>query len=153
MNDVARIAGLSLFAALDDDQRGHVAAIADEQQLPAGTVVFREGDPSEDVYVVAEGRVSLSMRVERRGETLILSVGPGELLGWTGFQSTGTRVATARTVEATTLVRLPSGPIRELCERDHDVGFALMKRAFAEVTRRLQETRMQLLDMFRGPEG
>ncbi len=152
MVDPSRITGLALLQALDAEQQARIAAIAEEEHLPAGTVVFREGDPSGEVYVVLEGRVSLSMRVERRGEQLILTFGPGELLGWSGFRSNGRRVATARTLESSSLLRLPSSAVRRLCDEDHDIGFALMKRAFAEVTTRLEETRLQLLDMFRGQE-
>jgi CRP-like cAMP-binding protein len=78
---------------------------------------------------------------------IILSLGPGELVGWTALLG-GTWTATARAVERSTLLRLPGVELWALCEREHDIGYAIMKRLFAAMALRLHDTRLQLLDMF-----
>jgi CRP-like cAMP-binding protein len=141
------IAGLPAFADLDDAERAAIAALARAEHVPAGTTLFRESDPADDVRFVVEGRISLGMRFGGRGEVIILSLGPGDLVGWTALLG-GDWTATARAVERSTLVRLPGAELLALCEREHDIGYELMKRLFAAMARRLHDTRLQLLDMF-----
>jgi CRP-like cAMP-binding protein len=146
-----RFRTLPLVAGLDAGGQTQLSSLAELEPAEPGDVLFREGDPSDCVYVVGSGHVSLTMAVERRGESTILSLGQGDLLGWSGLERGRTRVATARATERSELYRLPSEPLLALCERDHEVGYAIMKQAFRELAARLHETRLQLLDMFRTP--
>lgn len=141
------IARLPAFADLDDAERASVAAFARVEQVPAGSTLFRESDPADDLRFIVEGRISLGMRFGGRGEVIVLSLGPGDLVGWTALLG-GTWTATARAVERSTLLRLKGADLSALCEREHDIGYGLMKRLFTAMARRLHDTRLQLLDMF-----
>jgi CRP-like cAMP-binding protein len=141
------IDGLPAFVDLDAAERAAIADLARVEHVPAGTTLFRESDPADDLRFLVEGRVSLGMRFGGRGEVVILSLGPGELLGWSALLG-GSWTATARAVERSTLLRLPGAELSALCEREHDIGYGLMKRLFAAMARRLHDTRLQLLDMF-----
>lgn len=146
--DVAGLlARLPAFADLDDSERASVAALTRVEQVPAGTTLFRESAPADDLRFIVEGRISLGMRFGGRGEVLVLSLGPGDLVGWTAVLG-GTWTATARAVERSTLLRLSGAALSELCEREHDVGYRLMKHMSAALGKRLHDTRLQLLDMF-----
>lgn len=142
------LTGIPAMQALSLADREKIAAVATIDDLSAGTTMFEEGDLSEASWLVAKGRVSLGMRRAGRPDVLLLTLGPGDLLGWSALQAGGTRVASARVVEKATLIRLPRRAIEILCETDHDIGYALMRLAFHEVARRLQDTRVQLLDVY-----
>ncbi len=43
--------------------------------------------------------------------------------------------------------------LRQACEEDHDLGYAVMRRLANIVASRLFVTRLQLLDMFSHPES
>ncbi len=105
------IARLPAFADLADAQRAAVASLARVEQVAAGTTVFRESEPADDLRFIVDGRVSLGMRFGGRGEVIVLSIGPGELVGWTALLGT-TWTATARAVERSTLLRLPGAALR-----------------------------------------
>ncbi len=147
-HDVAGlIARLPAFADLADRGRAAVAALARVEQVPAGTTLFRESDPADDLRFLLEGHLTLGIRVGGRGEVIVLSLGPGDIVGWTALLG-GAWTATARAVAPSALLRLPGAGLAALCERDHDLGYALMKRLFAATALRLHDTRLQLLDMF-----
>jgi CRP-like cAMP-binding protein len=57
-------------------------------------------------------------------------------------------VATARVVQTSRVLRLRGSDVLELCESNHDIGYAIMRQVFEEMADRLSTTRMQLLDMF-----
>ena len=54
-------------------------------QWDAGETVFREGDRDSVLYVVEAGRVAIEMAVPGRGRVTILTVGPGEVFGWSSL--------------------------------------------------------------------
>lgn len=146
------LSGMPLARALSEDDRAKLAGIGTIEELHAGTTIFREGDASAAVYLVAEGLLSLSMRLPGRPEATLLTLGPGEMAGWSALTSGACVAATGRAVERIVLIRLPRDELLALCDQDHDIGYALMRLALGEVARRLQETRLQLLDIF-GAQG
>lgn len=49
---------------------------AEQQQHPAGDVIFRAGEPGKIMYVILEGEVDI-----RRDDTHVYTAGPGEFFG------------------------------------------------------------------------
>ena len=60
----AIVAGLPIFAKLEPRSLEAVAALAKVVEVPADTVLLREGEPAESFYVIVRGTV----RVERLGQ-------------------------------------------------------------------------------------
>jgi CRP-like cAMP-binding protein len=142
-----QIGELPLFVGLSHEEHERLAAMAALETYAAGSTVFLEGDPPGDFYILLEGRVTLCMRVPGQPDTCFLSLRSGELLGWSSLL-VRERVATARVVQQSKLLRLRTSDLLELCETDHHVGYAIMRQAFEEMAERLHTTRIQLLDMF-----
>ncbi len=91
--------------------------------------------------------MQLTQRFEGRGTTAVLTLSDGELLGWIALLRRP-RVASARALTETVLLRLDASALLELCEQDPRVGYRVMAIAFEEVADRLHATRLQLLDVF-----
>jgi CRP/FNR family cyclic AMP-dependent transcriptional regulator len=62
----------------------------DAIDVPAGTVIFQQGDRAEHMYVVIEGGVDLTI-----GNTTIATAGPGEAFGEMALIDNVARSATA----------------------------------------------------------
>lgn len=118
------------------------------EQFPAGAVLFREGALHEALYLLQAGRVALEMRVPGRGSVRILSLGPGDVVGWSALLSEGPMTATAVALEPCTVVAIPGAALRSLCDADHAIGYRLMRHMAQALSRRLVATRLQLLDLF-----
>lgn len=69
-----------------------------EQTYGRDDVIFREGDPSEAVYVVVSGRIELS-KLGPEGPVILATLGPQEIFGEMGVFDDNRRSATARAVE------------------------------------------------------
>jgi hypothetical protein len=54
----------------------------------------------------------------------------------------------ARAVELTRAIALDGKCLREKCEKDHDLGYELLKRFSNIIEQRLEATRLQLLDVY-----
>ena len=107
--DPARLRSIPVFAELDDEQIGHIAALAAEVSVPEGKELVREGDYSYDVLAIEEG----TARVERNGQFLD-DVGPGDVVGEMGVLERSQRNATVIATSPMLLVTLTSWDIRRL---------------------------------------
>lgn len=125
-----------------------LAGTAKVLELPAGTVLFTEGSHQDLIYVVVEGNVAIEMQVPRRGRVRLLTVGPGDLVGWSGLVSDGIMTSTAVVTEDAVLLALSSRQLLDVIRNDHEFGYLLMSRTAAAIASRLLATRLQLLDLY-----
>ena len=144
------IGSVPLFTELDEGDCQKLANIGQRVVKKAGERIFQEGERSTFFLVVLEGRVSLSMRPDARQEATVLTLVPGELVGWSALFG-GDRVATAKALCETALLVFNGDELSQLCHDDHDIGYAVMNATCIELARRLRDTRLQLIDVFRGP--
>jgi putative ABC transport system ATP-binding protein len=73
-----------------------------EVKLDAGDILFRQGNPSDLVYLVEEGEVEM-VRELQDGEKRLAVIGPGNYFGELGPMLNLPRSATARAISASTL--------------------------------------------------
>lgn len=148
--EIARVLErLQFTAALPEATRARLAEQASLRDVPAGAVVFHEGSVHHDLYFVCSGGVALDMHIPGRGKVRILSVGPGELLGWSALLGEGKMTASATAIEDTRLVAVSGPQLLSLCDADHDIGYRVMQRTAKAISKRLLATRLQLLDLFK----
>jgi CRP-like cAMP-binding protein len=140
---------LHFLRGVAEEHVRRIAEIAEMRDIPAGNVVFREGDVISHVYLVATGRVSLEIRVPGRPAVQIQTIGPGELLGWSPILDAGPMTATARATIPSRLVTLHAAQLGALCRHAPQLGTEIMRRTALALAERLNATRLQLLDVYR----
>lgn len=121
---------------------------AEWRVLSSGSVLFREGDFHDQLYLIHAGHLALEMCIPARGCTRLLTLGPGDLAAWSSLCGEGQMTATAIALEPVQLIAFPGRTLRELCEADHHFGYRLMSRLSQALSKRLLATRLQLLDLF-----
>jgi CRP/FNR family transcriptional regulator, cyclic AMP receptor protein len=109
--DPGRLKKIPVFADLDNEQLGHIAALAAEVSVPAGKELVREGDYSYDVLAIEEG----TARVERHGEQ-VADLGPGDVFGEMGVLERSQRNATVVATSPMLLVTLTGWDIRRIAK-------------------------------------
>ena len=125
-----------------------LAKLGSVRTLVAGEIIFREGEHVCDLFLVHSGCVALDMHVPGRGTVRLLTVGAGEILGWSAILGDCVMTATATTLEPTTSVVIPGAELQQLCDGNHEIGYEFMRRLAVALSRRLVATRLQLLDLF-----
>ena len=116
--------------------------------MEEGKVVFREGEPASQIFLVVSGSVSLEIYAPGVGSKRILTIGPGDLLGWTPILEQTRASATARALSATRAIAINGGQILTLCVHNPSFGYEFMRQVALELAKRLSATRMQLIDVF-----
>ena len=85
------------------------------------------------------------------GEPLLIeAIGAGDLLGWSWMFPPYVWHFTARAIEPTTAIFFYGTILREYCEKDHSLGYELLKRISAVMVKRLQAAHKQILSVCSG---
>jgi CRP/FNR family transcriptional regulator, cyclic AMP receptor protein len=130
--------------------RKAIARMAQLKEHSAGSVVFREKSSSPYIYFVLAGEVDLEIRVPDCGDVQVLTVGPGELLGWSPVLGGRPMTATARAATRCRLAALDAARILELAEKDPPFGVEFFRGTSAALAQRLHATRRQIPDPHQG---
>jgi CRP-like cAMP-binding protein len=125
-----------------------IAKVARVRDFNEDDAVFRQGDAAQHVYLVVSGNVSLEMCAAGTGCRQILTLGSGELLGWSSVLEQVSYTARARVLEKTQLVEINVAQLLAMCDRDPQFGYELMRQVALALAKRLSATRMQLLDVY-----
>jgi signal transduction histidine kinase len=93
-----------LFQHLDDYALQHLARRAGRLSLASGTIVLREGDPSDSLYVILTGRVRVYRPAAGAQVIELAELGAGSIFGELALLDRGPRSATVATLTACTLL-------------------------------------------------
>ncbi len=145
----AELRQLDALKTLDDRELGQLAQVAMCRTIPAGTILFAEGDEHSRLYFVAGGSLQLQMARSQAAKQTLLSVGVGELLAWSAIVGPGTMTASAIASEESRVIELPVGELQRLFDSDPSLGYHFLQIVARALSRRLLATRLQLLDLLR----
>jgi len=150
---VEQLEKLQFTRELSEPTRAALAGIAQERTLLKGDIVCREGQASHELFLISRGHVGLDMFVPGRGQVRILSLGPGEVVGWSSVVGNHGSTATGTAIEETHVIVFRDEEFMQLCQSNHDVGYPVMRELSKAISRRLVATRLQLLDLFANESG
>lgn len=147
-NVIKTLHSIQFLRDLPEGLLNELASVARTVDYPASAVIFRQGDPARHIYLVSEGSVALEICAPGVGCRRILTVGSGELLGWSPVLEQEVLTATARTLTPTRAVEIDGKQVTAICEYDPRFGYELMKRTALALAKRLDATRLQLVDVY-----
>jgi CRP-like cAMP-binding protein len=113
--------------------------------------IFRESEQADRFYVIRHGRLALETDAPHLGRLIIETIEAGEVLGWSWLFPPYRWHFSGRALEPVRAIALDGACLREKCERDHDLGYAMMQRFASIIVERLHATRLQLLDLYASP--
>jgi CRP-like cAMP-binding protein len=145
---VAALSSSWFGAGLPPEAVARLAGIATLREVDAGFELTREGVVTEALSIVLTGRVALRTLVPERGMVTILTVEPGDIVGWSAIVPPHRGTATSIAIEPVTLLDLPGERLRALLRSDYALAASVYPRVLQAVARRLAATRLQLLDLF-----
>jgi CRP-like cAMP-binding protein len=126
-----------------------LAALGMVRFYEPGREILRAGAAAPFLAVIEHGRVALRLRVPERGRVTIVTVEPGELLGWSAVVPPYRATVDAVAMEPTRLVAYDAGPLRDRLAADCELRAALLPLVLESVSERLSSSWDQLLDLFR----
>lgn len=128
-----------LFRELKDNELEKIASICKEEAISAGTLIFREGEEGDALYIITKGSVKIDKALPRGEETLaVLTV--GDFFGEMAMIDNFPRSASATTQREASVLIIKKLELDELLERDHEIARKLYKIFARTLSLRLRET-------------
>ncbi len=126
-----------------------LAELARPIEYEAGAVVLREGGDTPFLGSLLEGRVALRLRVPERGERLtIVTIEPGQLLGWSAVVPPFRATVDAFATEPSRVLAIDATALRARLAVDSELAAELLPLVLESVSERLVASWQQLLDLF-----
>ena len=124
-------AGKHAFCCLGDDARSFLESQSIGVEYPRGSVLFREGDQCDAVFVVCSGKIKVSL-TSREGRTMILRIADGgDVLGMSAALGGEPFEVTAEALEPSRVRVLHLKSLEYLLHHFSDAGLCAAK-ALAE---------------------
>jgi toluene monooxygenase system ferredoxin subunit len=129
-----------LFTGASEATLAKLAAFARREEYDQGAAIYGVGDPAEDFFVLDSGRVEFRLGRDERTSPAGFMLRKGEVFGWAALlDSHPRRIASARCVERSTVLRIDGKQTLDALEADPASGFLVMKRLSALIARYLAE--------------
>lgn len=136
------------FKDLKEEYLDLVVGCASNVRFDAGKMIHHEGEEANQFYLIRTGKVSIQMLTPNKGPVIIETLDQGDILGWSWLVPPYTWHFDTKALELTRMIALDGKCLRTKCENDHNLGYELLKRFVDIIARRLESTRLQLLDIY-----
>ena len=122
--DDEAIAKLPLFAGLEPALRERLLRASTVQRVPAGTVLFREGERAEVIHLIISGVVEIT-KMEGRRECGVLMFTGGDIFMPAAAIWEEPYLTSGRTLNSARLILLPGTAVREEAERSPELAMRI----------------------------
>ena len=102
------------------------------REFPRGTVLFRQGDPAAEMYVIHRGSVVITAHAGL-AEKVLTTLGPGEFLGEMALLNGTVRTASATCVEDSLLLVIDARTFETMIRANAEVAVRMIQRMAARL--------------------
>jgi len=135
---VEELRKIGLFGAISDEVLSFLASKLVVLGPEPGDVIFREGEPARDMFVVISGEIEVLKRSHSGVETRVALLGPGDWFGEMSILDVQPRSATVRIVSPGRLLRMSSSDLDALYRHDVKAYALIVLNVARELSRRLR---------------
>ena len=136
----AQLRDVGLFGALSDEFLEHLCATLEVKRLLPGELVFREGDPAREMYVVLDGEMEVLKKSRRGRETRVAILGPNDCFGEMSIIDMQNRSASVRALAPSRLLRVTTEDMDSLYRHDLKSYTLIVLNIARDLSRRLRVT-------------
>ncbi len=137
MQITAATRDVDLFRGIPDGELYHLARIATIEHHPAGTVLVREGDPPDKLYILVRGCADVTDRTGRK----LGALGPGRIFGEMALVEKSRRSADVRLTEASEVIAIGTAELERLLEAYPRLGYAVARNLARGLSDKLRAVR------------
>jgi len=125
-----------IFSGLSDADLSLIARTAQRREVPAGTSLFKQGEPRTGATVIAEGRVEIS-RDNGDGPEPVVILGPGDVAGEQSFISISSHSASGVAITPAVLLELDREAVLQSLGQDGAAAIAVLSKVANVLHQRL----------------
>jgi len=134
---------IKILAILNDAQLAHLAQFMEMQSMKQWTVVVKQGDPGDAMYLIIDGE--LRARTTTGGkETILATFGPGDFFGDMALFDNGPRSADVVANKDSTVLKLSTVAFERLVKEAPDLAAPFLQSTVKTLSARIRADNKRL---------
>ncbi len=142
-----------IFYKMRSEHLQTIVQICEAREFKKGDIIVQESTPSDALYVIVEGLVSIlvdpnviaSRDRHTSSPTGIVTLRSGQTFGEIGLVDHGLRSASAQAASTPThLLAIHRQDLVQLCESDYELGYHLMRNIASDLAFKIRNTDLLL---------
>ena len=129
-----------IFQDLDDGELARVAEVCREQKFTVGQYIFKEGEPGNRLFIIAEGEVRISRTIPGSGEEALAVLKAGANFGEMAIFDRTERSTDAIANIACTLITISRSDFELLLDFNRDIAYKVLWSVVRLLSSRLRVT-------------
>ena len=138
--DIALLKQAPIFADLDEGELARVAEVCKEQKFQGAETVFKEGEPGNRLYIIAEGEVRISRNIPGSGEEALAVLKKGSVFGEMAIFDRSERSTDAIANADSVLITITRSDFELLMDFNRDIAYKVLWAVVRLLSARLRVT-------------
>lgn len=135
-----------IFKDLDDVEINYILPFMTIEQFDDTEVIFLEGNPCRALFVLADGIVKITKRIDEKKEKTLTQIQPTYCFGEMAMLDGNVRSASAKSVGKTTLISFSKSGFDKIVQDHSETAVKILMRLSILLSKRLRETNEQMID-------
>jgi len=150
MNAIRDLREAHLFKELDMKQLQLFCKHFTEKTFDAGELIFVQGGPAENLYILLEGEITLGIKAKGEVDITASTVEKkGETFGLSSLIKPYRNNVSAMCTRKTKLLSIHGEALRKLMKQNRKAGMEIMERVAETFYGRLNNTRAMITNLFK----
>ncbi|MEE8116787.1 MAG: cyclic nucleotide-binding domain-containing protein [Gemmatimonadales bacterium] len=130
----------AIFADLTDDELSHITEICEEQKFKSGATLFKEGEPGNRLYIIADGEVRISRDIPGSGEEALTVLKKGACFGEMSVFDRSKRSTDAIANKDCTLIIITRSDFEIMLDFNREIAYKILWSVVRMLSQRLRVT-------------
>ena len=146
MDTATFLKGTLLGQGLDEAELSRLAALFVERSYAANQGIFKEGEPSNELYIVKSGAMKIVKHTSGGRKEVLVTLKPGDMFGEMAFLDGRPRSAGAEALEDMEVILFDRSKYSELVKQKDFLAFKIVSNIARMLTSRLRRTTERLAE-------
>jgi len=134
-----------LCHGLNDNELQQLSAIFHTKRVKRDDTIMREGEPTNELYIIAKGRVKVAIQSSASGGTeKIATIRDNEICGEFAFLDGSTRSASIVAEEESIVLFVDYLEFHRFMEANEHIGFIIMKNLAKILTAKIRKANFEI---------
>ena len=139
----------SFFEEMTPQQRDLLKPLFSGCECMEGELLFEQGDPAENLYLVVSGEVIVRYKPDDGPELIVARVKSGGIVGWSAALGSHQYTSGAICGMNSKLLRVRGVDLRRLCEINPDTGVLVLESLADVIAERLNSTHQEVVKLLK----
>ena len=138
---------LPLFVGLKPAQMECMRSLFAVHQDEEGSVLFKQGDMADYLYVVVDGEIDVRYKPDDGPELTVTKVRSGGVVGWSAVLGNKLYSSSALCLSDSCFLQVRSEALHDLCVEHPETGRIIIERLAAVIAVRLRNTHHHVISL------